>query len=322
VQASAAAVQLPVPAEPAPAVPAGADLHLKDLTPYITPRNDFYRIDTALVVPRLTTQDWKLRIHGMVEHEVHLNYQQLLALPMIERYVTLSCVSNEVGGNLIGNARWLGYPLRSLLTQAVPSSTADMVLSRSIDGFTAGSPLAALTDGRDAMIAIAMDGKVLPQEHGFPARLVVPGLYGYVSATKWVVDLEVTRFDKAQAYWTRRGWATDAPIHTASRIDVPKSFARVPAGAAVVAGVAWAQHRGVRGVEVQVDDGPWQPARLATEASTDTWRQWVYAWDATPGLHNLHVRATDGTGATQPEQRRPPKPDGSTGWHSVAVTVT
>ena len=192
VQASAAAVRLPVPADPAPAVPIGADLRLKNLTPYVTSREQFYRIDTALVVPRLTTGEWRLRLHGMVQNEVNLTYDQLLALPLVERYVTLSCVSNDVGGDLIGNARWLGYPLKNLLAQANPSGNADMVLSTSIDGFTAGSPLAALTDGRDAMLAVAMNGKVLPQEHGFPARLVVPSLYGYVSATKWVVDLSNT----------------------------------------------------------------------------------------------------------------------------------
>jgi hypothetical protein len=310
-----------VPAQPAPPVPAGADLHLKGLTPYVTSRGDFYRIDTALVVPRLTTGDWKLRIHGMVRNEVHLNFDQLLALPMIERYVTLSCVSNEVGGNLIGNARWLGYPLKDLLTQAGPSSNADMVLSTSIDGFTAGSPLAAMTDGRDAMLAIAMDGKVLPQEHGFPARLVVPGLYGYVSATKWVVDLEVTRFDQAEGYWTPRGWSAMGPIKTESRFDVPHQGSHVPAGTVAVAGVAWAVHRGVQKVEVRVDGGSWVPARLADDVSIDTWRQWVYEWPATKGKHRLEVRATDGTGAVQTSVNAPPPPNGASGYDTIDVTV-
>ena len=225
---------LPAPTSPLPAIPAGAQLPVKGITPYLTSRSDFYRIDTALVVPRLTTDDWSLRIHGLVEREVRLTWDQLLALPMIERLVTLSCVSNEVGGDLIGNAMWLGHPLKDLLAQAESDQpNADMVLSKSIDGFTAGSPLAALTDGRDAMIAIGMNGEVLPQEHGFPARLVVPGLYGYVSATKWVVDLEVTRFDQAEGYWTPRGWSPMGPIKTESRIDVPRDGSRVSGPATV-----------------------------------------------------------------------------------------
>ena len=321
VEASAAAVRLPVPSSAAPAIPAAAELHLKGLTPYITANDLFYRIDTALVVPRLTTHEWKLRIHGMVQNEVHLTWDQLLALPMVERIVTLSCVSNDVGGGLISNARWLGHPLKDLLAQAVPSSDADMVLSKSIDGFTAGSPLAALTDGRDAMLAIGMNSKVLPQEHGFPARLVVPGLYGYVSATKWVVDLEVTRFDRAQGYWTPRGWSAMGPIKTESRIDVPNPGANLRVGPTVVAGVAWAVHRGIDKVEVRVDEGEWGTARLAADASSDTWRQWVYEWQATPGRHRLQVRATDGDGAVQTSVVAPPPPSGATGWHTIEVTV-
>ncbi len=321
VQASAAAVQLPAPVAAAPVVPAGADLGLSGLTPYVTSRGEFYRIDTALVLPRLTTKDWRLRIHGLVNNEVNLTFDQLLALPMIERYVTLSCVSNEVGGDLIGNALWLGHPLKDLLAQADPSSSADMVLSKSIDGFTAGSPLAAMTDGRDAMLAIAMDGKVLPQEHGFPARLVVPGLYGYVSATKWVVDLEVTRFDRAEGYWTPRGWSAMGPIKTESRIDVPGDGSTVKAGTVAVAGVAWAVHRGISKVEVQVDDGPWVTARLADDVSSDTWRQWVYEWPAAAGKHHLRVRATDGEGVVQTQVKAPPAPNGASGWDAIDVTV-
>jgi DMSO/TMAO reductase YedYZ molybdopterin-dependent catalytic subunit len=322
VQASAAAVQLPTPVSAASAIPAGAQLPVKGITPYLTSRSDFYRIDTALVVPRLTTDDWSLRIHGMVDREVHLTWDQLIALPMVERLVTLSCVSNEVGGDLIGNARWLGHPLKDLLAQASPRSDADMVLSKSIDGFTAGSPLAALTDGRDAMIAIGMNGAVLPQEHGFPARLVVPGLYGYVSATKWVVDLEVTRFDRAEGYWTPRGWSPMGPIKTESRIDVPNDGSHVRAGTVAVAGVAWAVHRGIEKVEVRVDNGEWMAARLADEPSIDTWRQWVYEWAATPGKHRLQVRAQDGNDDLQIQFEAPPAPDGATGWHTIDVTVS
>jgi DMSO/TMAO reductase YedYZ molybdopterin-dependent catalytic subunit len=321
VAASAAAVKLPAPQSAAPVIPAGTELAVKGITPYVTSRSNFYRIDTALVLPRLTTSAWKLRIHGMVANEVHLTYDQLLALPLIERLVTLSCVSNEVGGNLISNALWRGYPLKDLLEQAGPTSNADMVLSTSIDGFTAGSPLATLTDGRDAMLAIAMNGEVLPQAHGFPARLVVPGLYGYVSATKWVVDLEVTRFDQAQGYWTPRGWSAMGPIKTESRIDVPNDGSTVSAGTVPIAGVAWAPHRGISKVEVQVDDEPWAEAKLATDASIDTWRQWVYAWPATSGHHRLKVRATDGTGVVQTQVVAPPPPNGASGWDTVSVTV-
>jgi DMSO/TMAO reductase YedYZ molybdopterin-dependent catalytic subunit len=258
----------------------------------------------------------------MVDREVRLDWQQLISSSLVERDVTLMCVSNEVGGNLVGNARWLGLPIAGLLRRAGAHRDADMVLSTSADGWTCSTPLEVLTDGRDAMLAVGMNGAPLPIEHGFPVRMVVPGLYGYVSATKWVVDLEVTRFDLKQGYWTPRGWSARAPVKTQSRIDVPSSGASVRAGQVAVAGVAWAQHRGIRGVEVRVDGGSWQPAQLAAEASVDTWRQWVWRWDATPGQHVLEVRATDGTGAVQTGQPRPPAPDGATGWHRIKVTVT
>jgi hypothetical protein len=222
----------------------------------------------------------------------------------------------------VGNARWLGTPIAPLLARARPQPGADMVLSTSVDGWTCGTPLEALTDGRDSILAIAMNGEPLPVEHGFPVRMVVPGLYGYVSATKWVVDLELTRFDRAEAYWTPRGWSERGPIKTASRIDVPAEDQQLEAGRVAIAGVAWAQHRGIRGVEVQLDDGAWRPATLATDASADTWRQWVYRWDATPGRHRIRVRATDGTGAVQTGEAAPPAPDGSTGWHTIDVQVT
>lgn len=291
------------------------------LTPFVTPGTDFYRVDTALQVPAVSSAEWSLRIHGMVDRTVEFTMDDLRRRPAIARMITLTCVSNEVGGTLAGNAVWTGYRLADLLHETGVHPDADMVLSRSADGFTAGTPIQALTDGRDALLAVGMNGAPLPLEHGYPARLVVPGLYGYVSATKWVVDLEVTRFDRAQAYWTARGWADQAPIKTASRIDVPAAFASLPAGPVVVAGVAWAQHRGIASVQVQVDDGPWHAADLTTEYSPDTWRQWTYRWQATPGTHTLRVRATDTTGTTQPAQRRPPMPDGATGWHSRTVSV-
>ncbi|MGW1739640.1 molybdopterin-dependent oxidoreductase [Nocardia sp. NPDC001965] len=312
---------VPRPQIAAAPVPPGTDPPVPGITEFITPNDTFYRIDTALRIPALTSEDWRLRIHGMVEREIELTMADLLRRPAVEKVITLTCVSNEVGGDLIGNATWIGYPLADLLAEAGVRSDADMVLSTSADGFTAGTPVAALTDGRDALLAVGMNGEPLPVAHGYPARMVVPGLYGYVSATKWVVDLEITRFDRARAYWTRRGWSALGPIKTASRIDVPAAFGSVTPGPATVAGVAWAQHRGVAAVEVQVDDGPWQPAELAPEYSLDTWRQWTWRWDASPGSHTLRVRATDGTGRVQTEERADPVPDGATGRHTRTVTV-
>ncbi|NED98907.1 molybdopterin-dependent oxidoreductase [Phytoactinopolyspora halotolerans] len=314
-------LRLPEPERPAVDPSPRVRLDIPGLTPFTTANDEFYRVDTALEVPVVHPDEWTLRVHGMVERVVDIDFADLLTMPLVERMITLTCVSNEVGGELAGNAVWLGYPLASLLEQARPDADADMVLSTSVDGFTAGTPLAALLDGRDALLAIGMNGEPLPLDHGFPVRMVVPGLYGYVSATKWVVDLEVTRFDRASAYWTDRDWAERAPIKIASRIDVPGSFAELSAGRNVVAGVAWAQRRGISEVEIQVDSGPWQPARLAAEASVDVWRQWSLDWDATPGRHTLRVRATDGDGEPQTDEKASPFPDGASGWHSVVVEV-
>jgi len=318
---SRSAVRLPIPASPAPALPGDVEVGVQGVAPFRVPNDDFYRIDTATVVPRLRSEEWTLRLHGMVDREIRLDYAGLLAGGLVERDLTLICVSNEVGGELTGNARWLGLPLGPLLHQAGPQADADMVLSTSADGWTCSTPLDVLTDGRDSLLAVGMNGEPLPLEHGFPVRMVVPGLYGYVSATKWVVDLEVTRFDRDEAYWTSRGWSARGPVKTSSRIDVPTDGARVKAGRVAVAGVAWAQHRGIRGVEVRVDDGDWRPAELAGEASVDTWRQWVFRWDADPGRHRVAVRATDGLGAVQTGTRADPAPDGATGWHTIDVTA-
>ncbi|WP_063052424.1 molybdopterin-dependent oxidoreductase [Nocardia arthritidis] len=316
-----AAVRLPEPSAPAEPVAPGVDLRVPGLTPYLTPNDDFYRIDTALIVPQVSKDSWSLRIHGMVEREIRLDWADLANRPVEEHLVTLTCVSNPIGGDLIGNARWLGYRVDRLLAEAGPHPDADMVLSRSADGWTAGTPLAVLTDGRDALLAIGMNGEPLPVQHGYPARLVVPGLYGYVSATKWVTELEVTRFDRATAYWTRRGWSALGPIKTGTRIDTPRARGRLQSGRVPIAGVAWAQHRGIRAVEVQIDNGPWQQARLSEEQSIDTWRQWVFDWDATSGPHTVRARATDGSGETQTADRRDVIPDGATGYPSVTLNV-
>lgn len=317
--AERARLVLPRPASTARAVPSGVEV--KGATPFLTDNADFYRIDTALQVPQLSTSDWRLRIHGMVDREVTIDWSDLMAMSAQERIITLTCVSNEVGGDLASNARWIGYPMREILARAKPHPDADMLLSTSVDGWTSGTPLDAITDGRDAMLAVGMNGTPLPLEHGYPVRQVIPGLYGFVSACKWVVDWEITRFDRAQSYWAKRGWGVKAPIKTASRIDRPAPLSTNPVGPVVVAGTAWAQHRGVRRVEVRVDDGEWNTATLATEYSTDTWRQWSWTWQATPGQHTLYCRATDAEGRTQTEQRVAPIPDGATGWHSRVVQV-
>lgn len=318
-QAARAALRLPTPARPAPTPPSG--VQVAGVGPWATPPADFYRIDTALVVPQVDPATWRLRVHGLVEHEVELTWDELLASDLVEAWVTLACVSNPVGGGLVGNQRWLGLPVRDVLARAVPTADADMVLSRSADGFTASTPLEALTDDRDALLAVAMGGAPLPPEHGFPVRMVVPGLYGYVSATKWVTELEVTRFDRVSAYWTQRGWSERGPVKTQSRIEVPRRGADVTAGEVVVAGTAWAQHRGVERVQVRVDDGPWQDADLAADGGVDSWRQWRWTWpDATPGDHVLAVRAWDPEG---PQTGVPAGvvPDGATGYDTLDVTV-
>ncbi|WP_405217351.1 molybdopterin-dependent oxidoreductase [Agrococcus sp. Ld7] len=322
VDAVRAAISLPRPATAAPPIPASASLDVEGLTPLITPNADFYRIDTALRVPNVDPSEWRLRVTGMVEREIELTFDELLALPLTETTITLLCVSNEVGGDLVGNAVWLGHPIRELLAQAGPLAGADMVLSRSVDGFTAGTPLEILLEeDRSSMLAVGMNGEPLPPEHGFPVRMVVPGLYGYVSATKWVTELEVTSFERSTAYWTDRGWSERGPVKIGSRIDVPARGMRPSAGTVAVAGVAWAQSTGIRGVEVQVDGGAWEPARLATAISEDTWVQWVYEWEAAAGAHELSVRATDATGELQSGAIVPVVPDGAEGWHTVSVTV-
>lgn len=313
---------LPPPRSSAPPIPTGAEVAVDGVGPLVTPNADFYRIDTALRVPALDADAWTLKVTGMVEREVQLDFAELLAKPLIERHVTIACVSNEVGGDLIGNALWLGWPVRELLLMAGVKSGADMVLSRSADGWTAGTPLETLTDSRDSLLAVGMNGEPLPLEHGFPVRMIVPGLYGYVSATKWLTELKVTTFADDVGYWTPRGWSERGPIKMSSRIDVPTTDRVVKTGATTFAGVAWAQHTGISKVELRVNRGKWQEARLAPGISSDTWYQWQLPLEFTPGQYEVQVRATDLDGAAQVEERRPVAPDGATGYHTVRVVVT
>jgi DMSO/TMAO reductase YedYZ molybdopterin-dependent catalytic subunit len=310
------------PGAPAPAVgevPAGAQL--SPTTPFITPNDDFYLIDTALSVPRIDVSRWTVEIKGMVSKPLSLSYTDLLMRPMIERMITIACVSNEVGGSLIGNAVWQGVRLSDLLNEAGVQPGAEQVFMTSVDGWTCGFPVGAALDGRDAMIAIGMNGEPLPLRHGFPARVIVPGLYGYVSATKWLSTIELNRWDDEVGYWVPRGWAREAPVKTQSRIDVPSGFGAITAGPTVIAGIAWAQRNGIAKVEVNVDRTEWREATLGTEATIDTWRHWSLEWDATPGEHVVQVRATDKTGYTQTEEVARPDPDGATGWHTRRFDV-
>lgn len=291
------------------------------LTPVVVPNEDFYRIDTALVVPVVDERSWTLRVHGLVDQEVALDYDQLLAMDIVDEYVTIACVSNEVGGDLVGNALWSGVRLTEVLDAAGVQAGAEQIVGRSVDGFTAGFPSQLAFDGRDPLIAIAMNGEPLPRRHGFPARLIVPGLYGYVSATKWLTEIELTTWEGHDGYWIPRGWAKEAPIKTQSRIDVPTGRGSLQPGPNAVAGVAWAPLRGIRQVEVQVDDGDWQAAELAAPLSDAAWVQWKAVVSLDSGRHTLQVRATDGTGETQPAARVSPRPDGATGYDRVRVRV-
>ncbi len=316
-----AATRVPLPDivsdEQSPDIPAGAELF--DDTPYLTPNDGFYRIDTALSFPTVNVDTWSFEITGLVDTPLRVTYADLLAMPQVERVVTLCCVSNEVGGGYIGNAVWRGILLRDLLDSAGIQPTAEQVFSTSLDGWTCGFPVDVALDGRDVMIAIGMNGATLPLEHGYPARLVVPGLYGYVSATKWLAKIELTTWDK-KGYWVPRGWSALGPVKTQSRIDVPRQRV-VPTGKQIIAGVAWAQHRGIDKVEVQIDEGPWQEATLAASSTDDAWRQWLLEWDPTPGLYLIQVRATDKTGETQTAEQAPVAPDGATGYHMRRVKV-
>jgi DMSO/TMAO reductase YedYZ molybdopterin-dependent catalytic subunit len=314
----------PDPKTPA-TLPAGADLGIQGETPIVMPNDRFYRIDTAVIAPNVNVATWSLKVKGMVDHPLTLTYDQLVQLPVVEEYVTIACVSNVVGGNLVGNAAWRGVPLQTVLDMAGVQPGATQLVGRSVDGFTVGMPTEWVMDeSRTPLIAIGMNGTPLPRAHGYPARLIVPGLYGYVSATKWLAELELTTLEAFDAYWVPLGWAKEAPILTQSRIDVPGNGSTVAAGRVTVAGVAWAPDRGIAKVEVAIDHGDWHEARLSSPISKATWVQWVYEWDAAAGSgqHVLEVRATDGHGEVQTDQASPPPPDGARGHHRITITVS
>ncbi len=320
-EAQRSALGLPVPVERQADPSAANDFALDSLTPIVVPNDEFYRIDTALVVPAIDPEEWTLTIKGMVAREVVLTYADIVAMPLVERYVTLSCVSNKVGGGLVGNALWTGVYLEDLLNLAGVESGADQIIARSTDDWTAGIPTEIAFDGRDALLAIGMNREVLPADHGFPARLVVPGLYGYVSATKWIKELELTTWDAFDGYWVPRGWAKEAPIKTQSRIDRPRNNARIEAGEYTLGGVAWSPTNGIERVEVQVDDGPWTEAELSAPLSNDAWLQWMLPTEMAAGEHQVRVRATDRTGYTQSEDEVPPAPNGAEGWHTITIAA-
>jgi DMSO/TMAO reductase YedYZ molybdopterin-dependent catalytic subunit len=317
-----ASLRLPAARSVVPPLPAGASLNIPGISPFVTPNSAFYRVDTALLLPQVAPSNWQLRIHGMVAREMTLSFHDLLRLPLVEDWITLCCVSNPVGGPYIGNAKWLGARLAPLLRAAGIQAGAEQLLCTSTDGFTSGTPVQTVMDGRDALLAVAMNGAALPVAHGFPARLVVPGLYGYVSACKWITDIKVTTWAGEDAYWAQRGWSQQAPIKTESRIDVPSlSNTNLRQGPTRIAGVAWAQHKGIDAVEVRVDHGPWRQAKLAAVPGIDTWRQWFLDWDATRGNHVIQARATDATGYTQTAVQEPPEPNGASGYPTITVSV-
>ncbi len=313
-------IVLPSAQDATPALPSDAEIGIEGIESFVVPNDRFYRIDTALVVPQVSADSWSLRIHGMVDQELELTYDDLLARPQVERYITLSCVSNPVGGDLVGNALWQGVLLKDVLDEAGVDPDAGQIVSRSVDGWTCGTPTEAVMDGRDAMLAVAMNGEPLPARHGYPVRMVVPGLYGYVSATKWVTDIELVRWDDYDAYWITRGWSKRGPVKTMARIDTPRSGARHD-GPVTIGGVAWAVHRGISAVQVRLEDGEWRDAELGGVPSSDTWRQWSYVFDEPPGEYTVEVRAIDGDGDPQPEEPASVAPNGAQGYHRIGIRI-
>lgn len=316
-----ATLALPPLAEAPVVLPPNADFDVEGLSSFVTPNGSFYRIDTALVVPQVSRDEWRLRIHGMVDNELELTFDDLLARDQIEAYITMACVSNPTGGPYVGNALWRGVRLADIFAEAGVDPMSTQLLSTSVDGWTCGTPVSSLTDGRNAMLAIAMNGVALPAEHGYPVRMVVPGEFGYVSATKWVVDMEFTTFEATDAYWVPRGWSQQTVMKTMTRIEAPTPNNMVKAGPVTIGGSAWAVHRGVSVVEVRIDGGEWMRATLGGVPSPDTWRKWVLEWDAEPGTYEIEARTTDGTGTVETEDVAPVAPGGATGYDSMSISV-
>ncbi len=322
VRAKIGDIAFPTPASAAEPLPTGLETQFDGITPLRISNQDFYRVDTRLDTPIVDIDDWTLTIDGDVDNELTFTFDELLEMPLIERDITLTCVSNSVGGPYVGGARWIGVRLTDLLEQAGVGSKADQLLSTDFDGMKIGTPLELATDGRDAMIALGMNGDPLPREHGYPARMVIPGLYGFISATKWLTKLTLTTYADEEAYWTERDWATNAPIKPSARIDTPKSLAEIPAGETIIGGVAWAQNDGgVAKVQVKIDGGAWSDAELGPEVGSVYWRQWFYKWDATKGQHNVAARVTDADGDVQTDVRAEPFPEGSSGIHTLILRV-
>lgn len=322
VEQARANVRVPAPARPAPLAPRRAHPDVPDLSPFYTPNGEFYRVDTALVLPQVNPEKWRLRIGGMVEKPIELSFADLLRMPLDEHDMTLSCVSNPVGGGYVGNARWVGAPLAPILRRAGIRSGATQLFQTSTDGLTIGVPLASVLDGRESLLAVAMNGEPLPVKHGFPCRVLVPGFYGYSSACKWVTELTLTTYQDDVAYWVRGGYAQIGAMKIASRIDVPRSGAHVRVGPVTIAGIAWITHVGISGAQVRIDDGPWRDAVIAAQDTPDTWRQWTYDWQATKGSHTIQVRAIDGTGTVQTGVETAAFPSGATGYHTITVTAS
>ena len=293
------------------------------ISSYVTPNDSFYRIDTAFgQVPQIDPTSWRLRFTGMVDNPYELSFDQIQAMDLSDYVITLSCVSNQVGGNLVGNAVWTGVPLSVLLDRAGVQPGADQVVGRSVDDWTAGFPTPVVYDGRNAILAIGMNDEFLPTNHGFPARLVVAGLYGYVSAVKWIDEIHLTTWDGFDGYWVPRGWSKEGPMKTQSRIDVPAAGRGLTAGQTTpIAGIAWAPTRGIERVEVNVDDEGWLPCQLGEALGDESWVQWHREWTPTEGRHRIQVRATDGNGVTQSSREVDPAPNGAEGWHTITVTV-
>ncbi|MEO9222165.1 MAG: molybdopterin-dependent oxidoreductase, partial [Mycobacteriaceae bacterium] len=311
-------------AKPLPPLPGGIDFTADGGLPFTTSNDTFYRVDTSLQPPELSVDSWELRIHGMVDREMTLSFKDLVKRPLLEQRITMTCVSNEVGGNLVSSADWVGVSLRDLLLEAGVQKGADQILSSASGGYSAGTPLDVVMEpDRGALLAVNMNGAPLPVVHGFPVRMIVPGLFGYCSACKWIVDIELTTFAEKKAYWIPRGYAVKAPIKTESKITVPGGFQQVKAGRITATGTAWMQGVGIKAVEIMLDKGPWQPARLATEVSKDTWRMWRIDLENVPaGSHTITCRAIDANGKVQTEERAATLPNGASGWHNVLFTAT